>query len=80
MGHRLDRGDVIDMLEESAIRRIPVVVQLRDGHVFEDRVTDIGKWNDEDWVAFAQHDFTPLRSISSCQRAQPPTYSYAGKR
>jgi hypothetical protein len=80
MGHRLDRGDVIDMLEESAIRRIPVVVQLRDGRVFEDRVTDIGKWDGEDWVAFAQHDFTPLRTISSCQRAQPPEYSYAGKR
>jgi hypothetical protein len=80
MGHRFDRGDVIDMLEESVIRRIPVVVQLRDGHVFEDRVTDIGKWQDEDWVAFAAHEFTPLRSISSCQRARPPEYTYAGKR
>src|SRR5438034_1057345 len=48
MGHRFDRGDVIDMLEESAIRRIPVVVQLRDGRTFEDRVTDIGKWRDQD--------------------------------
>ena len=80
MGHRLDRGDVIDMLEESAIRHIPVVVQLRNGRVFEDRVTDIGKWGEEDWVAFALHDFTPLRSISSCQRAWPPAYTYAGKR
>ncbi len=80
MGHRLDRGDVIDMLEESAMRRIPVVVELRDGRVFEDRVTDIGKWQDEDWVAFADHEFTPLRSISSCKRANPPEYTYAGKR
>jgi hypothetical protein len=56
------------------------VVQLRDGRVFEDRVTDIGKYNDEDWVAFAMHDFTPLRSISSCQRARPPEYTYSGKR
>lgn len=80
MGHRLDRGDVIDMLEESAIRRIPVVVQLRDGRVFEDRVTDIGKWSGEDWVAFALHDFTPLRAIASCRRARPPAHSYAGKR
>jgi hypothetical protein len=53
MGHRFDRGDVIDMVEESAIRRIPVVVQLRNGRVFEDRVTDIGKWGEVDWVAFA---------------------------
>jgi len=80
MGHRLDRGDVIDMLEESAMRRIPVVVELRDGRVFEDRVTDIGKWQDEDWVAFVDHEFTPLRSISGCRRAQPPSHSYAGKR
>lgn len=80
MGHRFDRGDVIDMLEESAIRHIPVVVQLRSGRMFEDRVTDIGKWGDQDWVAFAQHDFTPLRTISSCRRAWPPVYSYAGKR
>lgn len=80
MGHRFDRGDVIDMLEESAMRRIPVVVQLRSGREFEDRVTDIGKWDGQDWVAFARHDFTPLRAISSCKRARPPSYSYAGKR
>jgi len=80
MGHRLDRGDVIDMLEESVMRKIPVVVELRDGRVFEDRVTDIGKYHDEDWVAFADHEFTPLRSISSCGRARPPEYTYAGKR
>jgi hypothetical protein len=79
MGHRLDRGDVIDMLEESAMRKIPVVVHLHDGRVFEDRVTQIGKYEDQDWVAFAQHDFTPLKSITSCQRAQPPEYSYGGK-
>jgi hypothetical protein len=41
----MDRGDVIDMLEESRIRGIPVVVELRGGRRFEDRVTDIGKWN-----------------------------------
>ncbi len=80
MGHRLDRGDVIDMLEESVIRRIPVVVELRDGRKFEDRVKEIGKWQGEDHVAFADHEFTPLRQISSCQRARPPEYSYAGKR
>src|SRR5262245_54362536 len=52
-----------DMLEKSALRRIPVVAQLRHGRVFEDRVTDIGTWGEEHWVAFALHDFTPLRAI-----------------
>jgi hypothetical protein len=79
MGHRLDRGDVIDMLEESQLRRTPVRVTLRDGRSFEDRVTDIGKWDGEDHVAFADHEFTPLRRISSCQRVWPIEYTYAGK-
>lgn len=79
MGHRLDRGDVIDMLEESAIRRIPMVIELKNGQIFEDRVTDIAKWNGEDHVAFAHHEFTPLRRISKCYRAWPIEYTYAGK-
>ena len=80
MGHRLDRGDVIDMLEESVVRQMPVVVHLQDGRIFEDRVKEIGKYEGEDYVAFADHEFTPLRHISSCQRARPPAHSYAGKR
>lgn len=80
MGHRFDRGDVIDMLEESAMRNIPVVVELKDGKTFEDRVKQIGKWEGEDYVAFADHEFTPLRRISSCRRANPPEMTYSGKR
>lgn len=80
MGHRLGRSDVIDMLEESAMRRIPIVVTLKNGHVFEDRVTDIAKWNGEDHVAFSTHELTPLRRISKCVRAWPVAHTYAGKR
>jgi hypothetical protein len=80
MGHRFDRGDVIDMLEESVIRNTPVVVIMQDGRMFEDRVKQIGKFEGEDYVAFADHEFTPLRQISSCRRAIPPQHSYAGKR
>jgi hypothetical protein len=79
MGHRLDQGDLIDMLEESRMRRIPLTVTLRDGRTFDDRVTDIGKWDGEDHVAFADHEFTPLRRISSCRRAWPVEHTYAGK-
>lgn len=79
MGHRFDRGDVIDMLEESAMKNIPVVVELKDGKTFEDRVKQIGKWEGEDYVAFADHEFTPLRRISSCRRANPPETTYNGK-
>ena len=80
MGHRIDRGDVIDMLEESITLRIPVVVELQDGRKFEDRVTQIGKYNGEDHVAFHDHEFTPLRQISRTARAAPREYTYAGKR
>jgi len=80
MGHRIDRGDVIDMLEESITLRIPVVVELRDGRRFEDRVTQIGKYAGEDHVAFHDHEFTPLRQISRTARAVPREYTYAGKR
>jgi hypothetical protein len=76
----MDVGDFIDMLEESKMRRLPVRVELRDGSVFEDRVTDIGKWDGEDQVAFADHEFTPLRRISSIRRAFPVEHTYAGKR
>jgi hypothetical protein len=80
MGHRLDRGDVIDMLEESAMRRIPLVVELKNGQRFEDNVTDIAKWDGEDHVAFSKHEFTPLRRIAKCYRAWPVEHTYAGKR
>lgn len=80
MAHRFDRGDVIDMLEESAILNIPVVVHLKDGKTFEDRVKQIGKYEGEDYVAFADHEFTPLRQISRCARANPPEATYNGKR
>jgi len=80
MGHRLDRGDIIDMLEESVIRQIPVVVELTSGKKFEDRVKEIIKWEGDDHVVFHDHELTPLSAIRHTQRAVPPTYSYAGKR
>jgi hypothetical protein len=79
MGHRYDIGDVIDMLEESAMMRRPVVVSLSDGRVFEDRVQEIVKWNGEDHVVFKDHELTPLSSIKTIQRGRPPELSYAGK-
>ena len=79
MGHRLDRGDVIDMLEESQMRGIPIEIQLRDGRKFEDRVKEIGKLDGEDVVVFADHEATQLRRISGVRRAWPVEHTYAGK-
>ena len=80
MAHRLDVGDVIDMLEESAMLRRPVRVSLRDGRIFEDRVQEIVKWQGEDHVVFHDHELTPLHAISGIQRARPPEMTYDGKR
>jgi hypothetical protein len=80
MGHRLDVGDVIDMLEESAMLRRPMVVELRDGRVFEDRVQEIVKWEGADHVVFHDHELTPLHAISAVRRARPPEMTYSGKR
>ena len=80
MGHRLDVGDVIDMLEESAMMRRPVVVQLSDGRIFEDRVKEIIKWDGEDQIVFKDHELTPLSNISNVQRARPPELTYSGLR
>ena len=80
MGHRYDVGDVIDMLEESAMMRRPVVVTLSDGRVFEDRVKEIIKWEGEDHVVFKDHELTPLHHISNIRRGRPPELTYAGKR
>ena len=43
MGHRIDRGDVIDMLEESITLKIPVVVELKNGTTFEDHVKELSE-------------------------------------
>ncbi|HEY5951437.1 MAG TPA: hypothetical protein VIV40_38350 [Kofleriaceae bacterium] len=80
MGHRLDVGDVIDMLEESATMRRPVVVKLSNGRSFEDRVQEIVKWDGEDHVVFKDHELTPLSNISDIQRSRPLEHTYAGKR
>ena len=80
MGHRYAVCDVIDMLEESAMMRRPLVVQLSDGRIFEDRVQEIVKWDGEDHVVFKDHELTPLSAISKVRRGRPPELTYAGKR
>jgi len=79
MGHRIDVGDVIDMLEESQMMKRPVEVELRDGRVFEDRVQEIVKWQGQDHVVFKDHELTPLHAISGVRRGWIPEATYAGK-
>ena len=80
MGHLLDVGDVLDMLEESKLMKRPFIVELRDGRVFEDRVQEIIRWQGQDHVVFHDHELTPIHAISAMRRAWPPEFTYAGKR
>lgn len=80
MAHQLDVGDIIDMIEESVMKKRPIVVHLRDGRIFEDRAQEIVKWEGQDHVVFHDHELTPLHTISSVQRGRPPEMTYAGKR
>jgi hypothetical protein len=69
MTHRLDRCDILDILEESIVMRTPVVVVLANDHTFEDRVKDIVAQDGEDHIVFAVHGTTPLRKIATARRA-----------
>lgn len=80
MGHILDVGDIIDMLEESELMKRPVVVILKDGRTFEDRVREIVKLDGQDHVVFHDHEMLPLHTISQTRRGRPPEFTYAGKR
>jgi Rho-binding antiterminator len=77
--HVLDRGDIIDMLEESVATRRPVVVELHSDKKFIDHVRDVVTRDGEDWALFRAHEPVPVTDIHSCSRASPLEPTYAGK-
>jgi hypothetical protein len=80
MGHRMDRCDVLDMLEEAVVTRRGVVVDTFDGKHFADRVRDIVMEDGEEWAVFRDHDKVPVGEITYCGRAEPaPEASYEAK-
>jgi|GEM_PF-2763679 len=72
--HQLDRGDIIDMLEEAILKHLTVIVVLDNNHTFEDHVKEIVAQDGEDHVIFAQHETIALRKIYRTQRAKPPEH------
>lgn len=70
MERRLDHGELRSVLEDSKLRCLPLLVTLDNGDEFEDQVTDLGTFEGEEHVAFAQHDFTPVRGISRIRRSR----------
>ena len=79
MGHALNHCDIIDMLEEAAVSRRPVAVELRGSKRFTDHVRDVVTEDGEEWAVFATHESVPVRHIHNCSRAVPWEPTYAGK-
>lgn len=62
--------DLLDVLEEAAVRKRPVTVTLASGESFSDTVMDVVTENHRDWAVFQQHDRVKVSDVKSCTRAQ----------
>ncbi|MBL9105442.1 MAG: hypothetical protein JNL82_31190 [Myxococcales bacterium] len=63
----IDHCDILDVLEEAAIFRKPVEVELRDRHRFTARVRDVYTADGEDFVVFEDGDPMSVAEITQCQ-------------
>ena len=80
MAHLIEQCDFLDVLEESAVLKTPVSIELRGGGRFVDRVRDVVTEDGQDFALFVDHGRIALRSLSSATRAAPLLPSYDGKR
>ncbi len=67
----LGRCDFLDVLEEAAVRRRPVGIQLRSGTAFLDLVVDVVTEGGHDYVVFRDHPRERVTDVVSCTRAEP---------
>ncbi len=67
--HAIGRCDILDVLEEAAIFRKDVAVDLHDRQGFTARVRDVYTENGEDFVIFEDHDRMSVSDISGCRTA-----------
>jgi hypothetical protein len=79
MGHMLDRGDVLDVLEESARLKRPIYVELRGGSAFTDQARWVVSEDGEDWAVFRVYDTVPVSKISFCALTRVREATYSGK-
>lgn len=79
MGHLMEACDFLDVLEEAAVLKSAVSINLRHGGHFEDRVRDVVTEEGQDFAVFAAHGRVRLHDIASATRARPVEPSYSGK-
>jgi transcriptional antiterminator Rof (Rho-off) len=80
MSHLLETCDVVDVLEEAVTLKRPVVVELKGGRRFVDKVRDVVTRDGQEWATFALEGTLPLSDIRFCAPAEHPEPTYAGKR
>lgn len=79
MGHRIDRCDVLDILEEAAVAQGPVAVQMNGGDGFTDEVREVVTEAGEDYAVFKDHQRVAVSEIFAASRVEPPQRGYDGK-
>ena len=79
MGHQLDSCDFMDVLEEAAVGKSSVIIDLRGGGHFTDQVRDVVTENGENIAVFAAQGRVPLSGIANARRAEVPQATYDGK-
>ena len=75
MAQAHDRGDILDILEESVTTGGWVEVELRDGRHFVDHARDVVTKNGEDFVEFSAEGRHGVSEISDCARVLRPQSS-----
>jgi transcriptional antiterminator Rof (Rho-off) len=63
--------DFLDVLEEAALVKRPIAVELRDGEAFIDEVKDVLTQGGADYVDFLIHGRVAVRDILGTSRAEP---------
>jgi transcriptional antiterminator Rof (Rho-off) len=79
MSHLMEPCDFLDVLEEAAVLKSAVSVELRHGKHFEDHVRDVVTEEGQNFAIFANHGRVSVRDISSARRARIVESTYAGK-
>ena len=79
MSHLIERCDYIDMLEESAKMRRPILVTLRGDARFTDLVRDVLTEEGEDYALFRDHGRVAVSDILDCGWAAPRPEGYDSK-
>lgn len=67
----IGRCDFLDMLEEAAVTKKPLEVEMRNGEIFTDEVRDVITKEGQEFVDFLDHRMVPLAEILGVKPARP---------